>query len=234
MKIIVATDSPKLNIYFAIHFVQEGIEPFKANSLDEIINLAERKSIDTLLIDMDSKIYNNFVTLKELKENIKDFNIIVMTSKTGMDFFRKIHEAKIFGLISKIDDMETQLKNITVLTDDLKKRKNEKRKHIRVQPSPLKHNLFKLMIKGIEKEYTGQIKDISRGGVAITFSNPPAESILFKGKEVKMSVELGSIIFQSKGIIVLRLGMEATILFHELSDGNKRKIFEYILTRIDE
>jgi len=234
MKIIIATDSSKLNEYFAIQFIEEGVEPSKALNTEEIIATIDKKQIDSLLIDIDSNNYNGLDSIKELKEKYQDIILIIMTSNTGVDFFKEISAIGVFGLVSKIDDMESQFSNLIALIDDLKRRKNEKRQHIRVKPSPAQHNFFALKIKGLQREYQGQVEDISRGGVALTFSEPPPESLLFKGKEVELNIELGGVTLKAKGNVVLRAGMNTTVLFHELSDSNKRRIFEYILSRIDE
>ena len=234
MKIIIATDSTKLNEYFAIHFIEEGVEPGKASSQPEIEAAIEKKSADTLLIDIDSEHYQGIDTVREVKEKYPELNVIVLTAQTGVDFVKEVSAIGVFGLVSKIDDMESQFKNMDSLVDDLKRRKDEKRQHIRVKPSPAQHNLFSLKIKGLEREYQGQVKDISRGGVALTFSDPPPESLLFKGKDVDITIELGGITLKAKGVVVLRAGMDVTILFHELSDSNKKRLFEFILTRMDD
>ncbi|MDH5681499.1 MAG: response regulator [Spirochaetota bacterium] len=234
MKVIIATDSSKLNEYFSIQFIEEGVEPSKALSAEEINTAIEKKQIDSVLIDIDSNNYKGLDTVKELKEKHKDLILIIMTSNTGVDFFKEISEIGVFGLVSKIDDMESQFSNLIAIIDDLKRRKDEKRQHIRVKPSAAQHNFFSLKIKGLTKDYQGQVEDISRGGVALTFSEPPPESLLFKGKEVELNIELGGVTLKARGNVVLRTGMNTTVLFQELSDSNKRRIFEYILSRIDE
>ncbi|GMT50387.1 MAG: hypothetical protein IEMM0008_1926 [bacterium] len=233
MKAILAADSPRLNELFALHLVEEGVEPSKAESTSEIKSAINSKGIDTLLIDIDSTIYQGLETLKELREQFNDLQIIVFTSQTGVDFVKEINEIGVFGLISKIDEMKTQLNNINILLDNLKRRKDEFRRHIRVQPSLSQHNVFTLKIKGLESEYQGQVKDISRGGVAITFSNPPPDSLLFKGKEVSMNIELGAVTLKVRGLVVVRAGMDTALLFHDMADTFKKRLFEYVLTQLD-
>ncbi len=233
MKAILAMDSPRLNELFALHLVEEGIEPSKADNLSEIKGAINSKEIDTLFIDIDSENYQGMETLKELKEQFESLHTIVLTSQTGVDFVKEINEIGVFGLISKIDEMNTQLSNIDNLLDTLKKRKDEFRRHIRVQPSLSQHNVFSLKIRGLESEYQGQVKDISRGGIAITFSNPPPDSLLFKGKEVSMNIELGAITLKVRGLVVVRAGMDTALLFHDMADAYKRRLFEYILTQLD-
>ncbi len=233
MKAILATDSPRLNELFALHLVEEGVEPSKAESTSEIKSIINSKGVDTLFIDIDSELYQGLETLKELKEQFNDLSIIVLTSRTGVDFVKEINEMGVFGLVSKIDEMNTQLNNINILLDTLKKRKDEYRRHIRVQPSLSQHNVFTLKIRGLESEYQGQVKDISRGGVAITFSNPPPDSLLFKGKEVSMNIELGAVTLKVRGLVVVRAGMDTALLFHDMADAFKKRLFEYVLTQLD-
>lgn len=234
MKTILATDSPKLNDFFAIYLIEEGIEPVKVNDAETLYNKVKMDGVDTVILDIDSKNFDGQESVTKLYEANENAKIIIFTTQTGVEFVKDISDNGVFGLISKIDDMNIQIQNLFSLLDTIKKRNNEKRKHIRIKPSESQHNVFFLRISGIESEYQGQVKDISRGGVALTFSNPPPESLLFKGKDVILSIELSSFTFDVQGTIVTRIGMDATILFINLTDSTKKKIFEYILSRIDE
>ncbi|MDH4129548.1 MAG: PilZ domain-containing protein [Spirochaetota bacterium] len=233
MKILLATDSSGVNNYFAIKFIENGIEPSKTIKNDNIADIIEKHDIQILLFDLDSENYNNIETAKSLKDKFKDLTIIILTLKTGVDFVMEISSVGVFGIISKIDDLDTQFANAIAIIDNLQARRDEKRRHIRVKPLLSKHNIFKLAIKGLDSEYHGLIKDISRGGAAITFSKPPPESLFFKGKEIQIQIELSAMRITSKGVVVVRSGMDAAILFQEMAEGYKKRLFEYILSRID-
>ena len=233
MKILIATDSSEINEYFAVRFVDEGIEPRKTIQEGDIISIIQDKELDALFIDLESGHYKGLETLKEVREKVPTVSFIVLTAKTGVEFVTELGALGVFGVVSKLDDMKGQFENAISLLDNLKARRDEKRRHIRVQPIPSQHNLFKIKIPGLDSIYQGQVKDISKGGIAITFSKPPPESLFFMGKEVEISIELGALNLQSSAKVVLMKGMEATLLFHDVSEGYKRRLFEYILTRLD-
>ncbi len=236
MKILLATDSTKTNDYLAIHLVEEGAEPYKAVEEEKILKLIDKISVDAVLIDIDSQHYNDMETIKTIKEKIPETSVIIMTTRSGLDFVKDIIAIGAYGIISKLDELNTQYTNIIALLDSLNVRKKEQRKHIRVKPTSSQHNNFKLRIPGLETFYQGEVKDISIGGIAIIIASdpPPPDAIMFKGKMVHLNIELGPMNITVKGVVMLRGREDAAILFKELSAGFKRRLAEYIISRIEE
>jgi hypothetical protein len=117
--------------------------------------------------------------------------------------------------------------------DQLKAKNNEFRRHIRVKPAENQHNFFSLSIDAIKASYSGTIKDISLGGIAIKFAQLPPDPLFFRGKEVSINIELNHINMYLKGIVVLKRGPDAAILFKDLSSKYKKLLAEYIISQID-
>ncbi len=232
MKILVALDSSRQNEYFAIQFVKEGIEPYKSMEENEIYRLIEDKTIEAILIDYDSKNYREFETIKELRVRFNQLIILILTSKTGIDFAKKTMELGVFGIVSKTEELDTQFNTTISLLDNLKARRSEKRKHMRVKPAEFQHNSFILRIPGLSTKYAGIVKDISLGGVAATFEKEVPEAILFKGKEVEIEIELGFINVSTKAIVVLKRGKDIALYYKDLGERQKKQICEYIIQRI--
>jgi len=232
MKILLALDSSKYNDYFAIRFVTEGIEPYKTTDVDEILPIIEEKNISVLLLDFDSKHYKAYDTIKEIKTLFNQVVIILTTLKTGIEFAKRTMELGVFGLINKTDDIETQFRNIIMMIDNLSSRKQEKRRHMRVKPATYQHNSFILRIPGLPDEYKGVINDISLGGVAATLDQEPSDSLLFKGKEINIEIELGFITVQTKALLVLKKGRDMAMLFKDLKESQRKRICEYVISRL--
>lgn len=232
MKILLATDSSKINEFFAVKFVNEGIEPYKTIDVDEIVPIVEEKDIDVLIIDLDSRHYNSYSTIKEIRTMFNKVSIILLTNKTGMDFAKRLLELGVYGFVNKLDDIETQFKNTMGLLENLPYRHKEKRTHMRVKPAPYQHNSFVLKVPGLKDTYVGMVRDISLGGVAATLEVPSSDAILFKGKEVEVDIELGFINIKSKAVVILKKGRDIALLFKDLKESLKKRISEYIISRL--
>ncbi len=234
MKILLGIDDYYANDRLAIKLVEEGIEPHKVNDYTNIMPDIEKYEADTILLDIDLPYYNDFKTIKDIKTKLPDINIIVISSKTNIDFVKQIMSLGVYGIVSKLDITKEQFLNMMTLLDQLKTKKNELRKHIRVKPAENQHNFFSISINAIKASYSGTIKDISLGGIAISFTKPPPDSLFFRGKEIVINVELNHINMQLKGIIVLKRGLDAAILFKDLFSTYKKLLAEYIILQIGQ
>ena len=159
MVVLVACGNSKINEYYAIKIIGEGIEPHKADNKQELFEQLEKRNIDVLIIDTEAKIFEGIQTLKEIKTHFNQTLIIILTHKTGLEFARKMQEMSVHGFISKIEGFEAQINKTLILLDALKNKRKEQRKYIRVKPDESKTNYMILNIHGLSKEYTGKIKD---------------------------------------------------------------------------
>ena len=232
MKILLACDSSRVNEYLAIQFVKEGIVPYKSLDPVEVVQLLDEKSIDSVLVDFDSTNFEGFETIKELRVRFNQLIIILLTSKTGIEFAKKSMELGVFGIVSKSEDLESQFKTAIALLDNLKTRRTEKRKHMRVSPAELQHNSFVLKIPGLTTKYFGKVRNISLGGVAAVFDQDVADLLLFKGKEVELEIELGFINISGRANVVIKRNRDIGLFFKELGERQKKQICEYIIQRI--
>lgn len=236
MKILIATDAAKINDQFAIRFVEEGTESYKAIKDEDIDNQLSIRNVDVLLIDIDSENYNKLDTVKKVLSDHPEIAVIIMTTKTGSTFFKEVLQIGVYGIVSKFDELHIQYKNIIEIIDKIKTAKDEQRKHIRVKPADFQHNNGIIKVPGLDFEYFGRIKDISIGGTAITItSNPqPPDSLLFKGKKVILNIELGPMNIKTLAIVMLKGENLIGFLFKDLSTGFKRRLAEYIISRLEE
>ena len=103
---------------------------------------------------------------------------------------------------------------------------------MRVKPATYQHNSLTLYIPGLKDKYQGVVKDVSLGGIAATLEISSSDTILFKGKEVEIYMELGFINVKTKAIVLLKKGKDVAFLFKDLKDSSKKRISEYIISRL--
>ncbi len=234
MKILIATDSSRTNDFFAVKFVTEGIEPIKAISNEEIMDKLKQKNPELLLLDVDSKRYNGFTTVKEVKAKFNQVVIMLLTTQTGLELAKKAMDLGVFGFVTKVDRLESQFTKLVNLLENLSTRRIEKRKYMRVTPDFDKKNVLKLKIEGLKSEHYGQVKDISLGGILATMEEDISDSLLFKGKAVNVKIELDLLQVSINAQVVKKNEHNVALLFRNTTESHKKKISEYIITRIGQ
>lgn len=232
MKVLLAPDSSRVNEVFSVRLVAEGIEPYQVLDDDDLLMILDEKPIDILVLDLDSENYRGLKTVKEVKTRFNQVDIILMTSKTGMDFAKNLAEMGVYGFVSRTTQLEAMVNQALGLIEEMRGRKQEQRKHMRVKPAPFQVNAFKLRIPGLQTSNDGIIRDISLGGVAVDMDHEVNEAILFEGQEVDVSFELGNLVLDARALVVARKGKSVAYRFKDLSESDKRKIAEYVIDRM--
>lgn len=233
MKVLVATDGNEQNDFFMTKFFTEGHKPIKALSEEEILNTLEEKEPEMLLLDYDSDRYDKIETIKKVKLANNNIIIIVLTYKSDFQFVKKANELGVFAIIPKIEDASKQFQEILISLNNLGKRKEEKRKYIRVTPDEKEKNNARMKIPGIQTIYHGIVKDISLGGALIEFKDLISDSLLYKGKLIIINIELEDLSLRAECIIVIKRGQAVGMRFKGLNDANISNLSKYILTRIE-
>ncbi|MFW5891334.1 MAG: response regulator [bacterium] len=234
MVVLVACGNPKINEYYSVKIIGEGIEPHKANDKQELFEQLETRNIDVLIIDIETELFDDSIqTIKEIKIQYNQTIIIILTYKTGMEFAKKMQEMGVHGFISKTEEFKNQIEKSLLLLEDLKNKRKEQRKYMRIKPEKTANNTFILSIPGISKEYVGKVKDISLGGVAATMNENILDSLLYKGSKIEMTIYLNKMQTSSEGLVVARRGRDIAISLRNMSSLTRKKLSEYILSRID-
>lgn len=233
MLTLVACSNPKINEYYAVKMIGEGIEPHKANDKQELFEQLEKRNIDVLILDAEAKQFEGMQTLKEIKTHHNQTVIIILTYQTGLDFAKKMQEIGIHGFISKTEEFENQIQKTLILLDNLKTKRKEQRKYMRVKPNSSHINNFILTIPGLDKKYEGKVIDISLGGVAATMNTIIHDSLLYKGLKVDSTFHLNKTLLNSEGQILRKKGNAIILTFRNLSSLNRKKLSEYIISRIE-
>lgn len=233
MVALVACGNPRINEYYSVKIVGEGIEPHKADNKQELFNQLEKRTIDVLVIDIEAEEFEGITTIKEIKTHFNQTLIIILTYKTGMDFAKKMMEIGVHGFVSKAEEFENQISKTLELLDSLKTKRREQRKYMRVKPDDNHVNEFILTIPGLKKEYIGKVKDISLGGIAAFMNTNIHESLLYKGLRIEINVRLHKIQFVSEAQVVARRGNDVAITFRNMNSLSRKKLSEYVISRIE-
>ncbi len=232
MVVLVACGDKSINEHFSVKIVEEGIEPHKAINKEELFSKLDDKNIDVIVLDLDSDKYDGINTIKEIKIDHNIIPIIVLTYKTGMEFARSMADIGVHGFVSKIEDFEMQITKTLDLLDSIKTKKKENRKYIRVKPNENDRNEFTMHINGIERGYSGKIKDISLGGIAASLSKEVLDSLLYPGIMVNIEFSLNKMTTFSSAKVVARRGNDIAVSFRDMPSATRKKISEYILSTI--
>ncbi len=233
MVVLIACDNPRVNEYFAVKIVGEGIEPHKADNKQELFEQLEKRNIDVLIIDIEAEVFEGIQTIKEIKAYYNQTIILVLTYKTGLDFAKKMQEMEVHGFISKTEEFENQINKTLILLDGLKTRRKEQRKFMRVKPDDSQINDLSLSIPGLNKEYKGKIKDISLGGLAASMDTNILDSLLYTGVRVEVSFQLNKIRITSEAQVVAKRSNDVAVSYRNMSPLNRKKLSEYIISRIE-
>lgn len=233
MVALVACGNPKINEYYSVKIVGEGIEPHKADNKQELFDQLEKRSIDVLLIDIEAEVFEGIQTIKEIKTHYNQTIILILTYKTGLEFAKKMQEMGVHGFISKTEEFENQINKALQLLDGLKTKRKEKRKYMRITPDDNQINKLILFIRGIDKEYRGHIKDISLGGIAATMETRIHDSLLFKGLKVEVEFYLNKVKAKTDALVVAKRGNDIAVSFRNMSQYNRKKLSEYIISKIE-
>ncbi len=232
MNIVVATDGNDQNEYFVTKFFTEGFTPYKALGSEELTRILSTKEPDMLVLDYDSEKYEKLETVKKVKLAHNNILIILLTYKSDFQFVKQAHELGVFAIIPKLEDASRQFIEIIESLNNIKNRREEKRKYIRVTPDPSQRNVVRMRIPGIQTIYQGLVKDISLGGMLIEINDIISDSILYKGKIIIASIELDTFSLKAECNVVLKRGQEVGYRFQKLNDVNVSNLSRYILTRL--
>ncbi len=232
MVVLVACGNQKINEHYSVKIIGEGIEPHNADNKQELFDVLEKRKIDVIILDIESEEYDGEQIIKEVKTHYNQTLIIILTYKTGMEFAKRMKEMGVHGFVSKTEDFDSQINKVISLLDDLKTRRKEKRKYMRVKPDNTQTNKFALSIPGIEKEYFGKIKDISLGGIASTMTTNIYDALLYSGLKVEVTFTLNKITAKSLAQVVAKRGNDVAVSFRNMSSTTRKKLSEYIISRI--
>ena len=231
VKVLLALENREMNDLYAISLIQEGVQPVRALNEDEILKiLSKDPDIKLVFIDIDAPNYQGIDTVRKIKLSFNQVPIVVYTSKNDIGTVRALHKLNVFNIINKSfrfdDSVKTLLESLQTVLEGFA----ERRKFIRVRPPEYQYNKVTMQIPGIATRYTGKVKDISLGGIAITLDTDVLPALLFKGKDVELEIKLGFLDVVVQATVVARRGRDVAMFFRNLKPSVKKQISEYILS----
>jgi len=86
-------------------FRPRGVNLLVAQSLNDFVNIIERRRIHTTIVDMDAEKSNGLATIRIIRMNYPLLSCILLTSAAGQPVLSKALELNVFSVIDKPVDM---------------------------------------------------------------------------------------------------------------------------------
>ncbi|MCK5268132.1 MAG: response regulator [Spirochaetes bacterium] len=205
MKILVAIGNAKYAEYFMMSLLPKGYEVYIVEKHASFFDIAREKHPDLIVFDSDVPEYRGLDGLRDLREDktIPDVQVIVFSKQSGLDFVKATMKLGVVGFIYKpISGKELEIKMDHLLTTVHSG--DNQRRYVRIKPRPFDNAKIELFIPGSES-ISGDIKDISLGGMAVQLINFDRINEITKGKmydRIKMSLDNEEIFLPAEAVLV--------------------------------
>ncbi|MDH5681556.1 MAG: PilZ domain-containing protein [Spirochaetota bacterium] len=170
---IVMIDLPNsLKDFLTLKFLSEGFEIYDGKNPKTVQNIVETKGKGYLLVSinqLNSKWFEFLIHQRTYKDD-KDLHIIVLSSKNDKEFIQTLLFLVVRGLIPANltpDDIFGRLLKLVQGSET----QNEKREYQRVSPTPADNLSMNLPIPNTDTILSGEVINISIGGVALQLAN---------------------------------------------------------------
>ena len=175
----------------------------------------------------------NFINeIKETKDGNKN-KIIVLSSQNNMDNIKELMVAGIEGFVSKKYPTNEIIEKTINIINDIGKKGNEKRKHIRVDITRRDNASFSIRIPNDDKLITGKIINISMGGALLKLDDEEdmkylKENHIFNNAQFVLNKWLISC---DVSIVVIR-NTYVGVRFYDIKENFQNYIAKFIFDRI--
>ena len=235
MLFLVLDASEKIRESMCYVLLSFGIKALPVSSRQAALDsLKDNPGVDGAIIDVDSQEAQGRELVNDLKSSpqTQAIKIIVHTVQSHKEFVIRLVEQGVLGyLLKPYDEAEIfpKLKKILAKLES----HDSQRRHIRVQPDPEELLRVHFHIPGHKGLVSGEILDISVGGMALELINPPPPDQQRQGSHIaKIRFTLSTRQFTPPGIVMLRKATFLALRFQELADKEKAHLARYIFKRI--
>jgi len=233
-RILVAIGETKHAEDFMTILLPRGFEVYIVEKKTELFDIARQRTPDVIIFDSDVEEYQKLVGLQEIRKDpsLGRAHIILLSKESGLDFVKTTMKLGVVGYLYKPISSEQLEEQVLKLLETITINDN-RREYVRVKPASFENSRAELFISGSEG-ISGDVLDISLGGVALRLSNGMRLSEIQIGilyDNMRLSLE-GMPLIQVSCTAVLAKGDVVAFKFSKLNDTPLKVLCRYIHNKL--
>jgi hypothetical protein len=233
MKIVIYTFAENFTLQLAIELIPKGVEPVEVTTREEVLEFLKNQNDEAIILLSESSELEFLKQAKEIKSNTYIFLIYHGSFKSA-----ELMELMKIGITSLIEYSDNPAKIVDDIIQNIIRnniRINERRKHLRITPSPYEEVTASIYIKNINRFVHGSLIDISAGGVAVKLKDSIEASILIINQIYDpLLLHIRGMEIKTISRLIGKRGAMAGFKFENVEEKDMRKIATYIHMRIGE
>lgn len=205
----------------------ESIEAFSAVQVPELLN--KNKDITLLVTENTDRGY-----LEKIRKEFPNVHIFILVreSMKPSDLL-KLGTFGIKGIVAYTENPGTVADDIIKQIISLNLRTNDKRMHLRIQPSASEKMAGAIFIKPEKRFSRGMVLDISAGGIAMRIQDPNDTDIMLVGRTYDpLLISFTGFQIKTLSTLVARRHDVAGFRFDNIEPRDMKIISEYIYTKV--
>jgi len=216
---------------FMMALLPRGYEVYIVEGHDVLLKIAEEHHPQVIVFDSDAESFGGIEGLRALKQvpAAKAAYYIIFSKMSGLEFVKTTMKIGVSGYLYKPITAEGLREHLYRMLEEVEQRTGNWREFVRVKPYPFEEATLELDIPGVES-ISGEILDISLGGVAFRLARPERIGAIIGGQtysSMRISLdEHGSVSLAATA--VLARGNSAAFQFSRIDEDSLRVLCRYI------
>lgn len=235
-KVLVAITDQEEAEDFMTALLPKGLEVYIVDRWEAVLKVVNENQPDLLIFDIDSEVFYGMRGLRELRKNtaVASSKVVVLSNESSLEFVKETMRLGTVGYIYKPITAEQIEENIGTILSNAEAG-GQRRQFVRVKPGKFESSRIELLpdsANGI----SGNIMDISLGGVAVRLNNAQRLEDLQIGAEYSGSVlhlEGEDAVTVTVKAVIAR-GDTAAFQFSFIDDRANRVLCRYIHSKLME